>query len=311
MAVSSSAWAPGSAAAVVLARGDDFADALTGGPLSAKVHGPLLLTDPAALGSETRDEINRVLGGPAIGKTIYILGGAAAVSPTIERELDNDGYKTVRYAGSDRYATALTVAERAFPDAQGAVVAVGDVYADALAAGPLAARLNQPMLLTGRTDVDPATWAWLQAHPHDSVSGRPAWNAILNHGYKLGRLGTLNDAHRYGGQDRYATAVAIAEAMIDPASPTNPNPVPASAPTNQLCFASGEAFPDALSGGALCAVQGYPLLLVPADGSSGEVTSAVSRWTNQATKARLFGGIKAVSQSTEDQIAISGRFTED
>ncbi|MFL6116636.1 MAG: cell wall-binding repeat-containing protein [Catenulispora sp.] len=311
VAVSASAWGPGSTTAVVLARGDDFADALTGGPLAARVHGPLLLTDPAVLGSQTWDEIKRVLGGPGNGKTIYILGGTAAVSPNIEHELTSLGYKTMRYAGPDRYATALTVAQKAFPDAQGAVVAVGDVYADALAAGPLAARLNQPMLLTGRTDVDPATWTWLQAHPHDSISGMPAWSAILNHGYKLGRLGAaLDDAHRYLGKDRYATAVAIAQAMIDPASSVNPNPVPGSTPTNQLCFASGEAFPDALSGGALCAVQGYPLMLVPADGSSNDVNSAVSRWGSRITQARLFGGTKAVSQHAEDQIAASGAFFE-
>ena len=35
---------PGSADAVVLARGDDFADALAGAPLAHHLHGPLLLT---------------------------------------------------------------------------------------------------------------------------------------------------------------------------------------------------------------------------------------------------------------------------
>ena len=39
------------AQAVVLARGDTFPDALSGVPLAAKVHGPLLLTNPATLTS--------------------------------------------------------------------------------------------------------------------------------------------------------------------------------------------------------------------------------------------------------------------
>src|SRR6202043_3498136 len=68
---------PGSARGVVLGRDDLFADALAGGPLAAKVHGPLLLTDPAALPAATRAEIMRVL--PS-GGNVYILGGVSAVS---------------------------------------------------------------------------------------------------------------------------------------------------------------------------------------------------------------------------------------
>ena len=36
----------GTASAVVLARSDDFPDALTGGPLAAHLHAPVLLTTP-------------------------------------------------------------------------------------------------------------------------------------------------------------------------------------------------------------------------------------------------------------------------
>ena len=41
------------ASAVVLARSDQFADALAGGPLAAANHGPLLLTSPATLDQAT------------------------------------------------------------------------------------------------------------------------------------------------------------------------------------------------------------------------------------------------------------------
>src|SRR6202167_2542571 len=75
----------GSAKAVVLARSDFFADALAGGPLAAKLGGPLLITPGASL-STTLDprvqaEIQRVL---PVGDTIDILGGDLALSPDID-----------------------------------------------------------------------------------------------------------------------------------------------------------------------------------------------------------------------------------
>jgi len=102
----------GSANAVVLARSDFFADALAGGPLAAKFGGPLLITPGASL-STTLDprvqaEIQRVL---PVGKTVYILGGDLALSPSIDTTLQGLGYVTQRIAGSDEYGTAVDIAE--------------------------------------------------------------------------------------------------------------------------------------------------------------------------------------------------------
>ncbi|NUR25108.1 MAG: hypothetical protein HOV83_04545, partial [Catenulispora sp.] len=125
------------AQAVVLARGDAFPDALAGVPLAGYKHGPLLLTDPASLSRSTLDEIRRVL--PADGKhTVYILGGQNAVSASIETRLRELGYLTVRYGGADRYGTALQIAHLGLGDPEHLIVATGDDFADALAAGPYA-----------------------------------------------------------------------------------------------------------------------------------------------------------------------------
>ncbi|MFD0637700.1 cell wall-binding repeat-containing protein [Catenulispora yoronensis] len=69
---------------VVLARSDTFPDALAGVPLAAYRNGPLLLTDPATLTADTEAEIKRVLP-PNAGKTVYLLGGDAAISPRSRR----------------------------------------------------------------------------------------------------------------------------------------------------------------------------------------------------------------------------------
>ncbi|MEY9926929.1 hypothetical protein ABH926_001554 [Catenulispora sp. GP43] len=172
IAVSRSAWTSGSARAVVLARGDEAPDALSGVPSAAHVGGPLLLTDPAALEATTRAEIDRVLGGPASHRTVYILGGESAVSPAIEKGLVSAGYRVVRYFGADRAGTALSVAQQAFPSAPGAVIATGTDFADALAAGPLAADLGEPILLTGQWTISDAAWNWLQQHPQVAAKCR-------------------------------------------------------------------------------------------------------------------------------------------
>src|ERR1700678_3371829 len=83
----------GSAQAVVLARSDFFSDALAGGPLAAKVGGPLLITPGAsitpALDPRVEAEIQRVLDP---GGTVYILGGPLALDPAIDAALQGLGY---------------------------------------------------------------------------------------------------------------------------------------------------------------------------------------------------------------------------
>ena len=88
--------------AVVVARSDFFSDALAGGPLAARVGGPLLITPGASL-SSTLDptvlsEIERVL---EPGGTVYLLGGPLALSPTIDPALESLGY-TVDPGGRER-----------------------------------------------------------------------------------------------------------------------------------------------------------------------------------------------------------------
>ena len=66
-----------SASTVVLARADEFADALAGTPLAAHFQGPLLLTLTGGLTAALQSEIQRVL---PVGRTVYLLGGVQAIA---------------------------------------------------------------------------------------------------------------------------------------------------------------------------------------------------------------------------------------
>ena len=160
-AVSRSAFPNGGAGAVVLARGDAYPDALVGVPLAAARHAPLLLTHGSSLPTVTLTEIRRVL--PA-GGTVYLLGGTDVVPASIGTQLATLGYQTTRYAGTDRFGTAVAVAD-ALGDPSTVLLASGLDFPDALAAGPAATAAHGAVLLAAGATLPPVTAAYLTAHP--------------------------------------------------------------------------------------------------------------------------------------------------
>ena len=229
-----------SAGAVVLARGDEpsgFADALAGGPLAVETNAPLLITNPDGLLDIVAEEIDRVL---PDGATVYLLGGEAALAPSIEEDLDAAGYETVRIAGVGRHETAVEIADRlGNPDL--VLVATGGTFPDALAASAAAGANDGAVLLTGSGEPHPATTAYLDEHdPSEALAvGGPAAAAYP-------------DLESVAGPDRHATSVAVAERLFD--QPTVAG------------VARSDAFPDALSGGAHIGALGGPMLLSQTDG---------------------------------------------
>jgi hypothetical protein len=265
-----------SAGAVVLARGDDpdgFADALAGGPLAVDRDAPLLVTEPAALAAPVAAEIDRVL---PDGGTVYLLGGPAALSPAVEAALAASGYETVRVAGEDRYGTAVAVAdELGNPDL--VLVATGEAFPDALT-GSAAAGANQgAVLLTNGEGRHPATTAYLEAHaPGRLVAvGGPAATAFP-------------EATPVVGEDRFRTAVALAELLFD-------EPAVAG-------LARGDAFPDALSGGAHVGALGGPVLLTPTAALDPAVGTYLCGGAGSVERLYVYGGTAAVGAGVVDEV---------
>jgi putative cell wall-binding protein len=275
VAVSQLNFPSGGAGAVVLARSDDFPDALVAAPLAATTRAPLLFVQGASLPSVTRLEISRVLGAHG---TVYLIGSTTAIPASVETTLQTLGYTTVRIGGSDRYATAVAVAN--VLGARSTVfLATGTNFPDALSAGPAAAHLNGVVLLTDGSSMPSITRAYLNAHVGAVYAvGGPAATAD-------------GGATRIVGADRMSTAAAVASTFF-------------SAPLT-LGVASGTTFADAMSGGAYLARLGGPILLtyptsVPS--STGNYLSAVR---SGLASSSLFGGSAAIStsvQATIDQL---------
>jgi len=276
VAASASAFPAGTASAVVLARADQFADALAGGTLASAKHAPLLLTSSGSLDSVTAAEIQRVL---PKGGTVYLLGGTSALSDAVAAAITGLGDVPTRIAGADRYATAVAIAG-VMGNPPTVFEASGTNFPDALSAVPAAVATHGVILLTDGSAEASATSAYLTAH----ATSR----------YAVGGPAALADpsAIAIAGADRYATSDAVALAFF----PT----------TNGVSVASGANYPDALAAGPVAGEANQPVLLVPGTGALPEpITSYLTTHAGGIASVRAFGGVTAVADAVLTEVAQS------
>lgn len=132
---------------VFIARGDDFADALSLGPLSHAARAPLILVKPTAVPPATRSFVSahRFSSG-------CLAGGTAAVSSGVEAQLRASINPLVRLAGETRYSTSVAVAawgaSAGLVDLNTVGIATGTVFADALCGGVAAGSRGGVVFLT-------------------------------------------------------------------------------------------------------------------------------------------------------------------
>jgi putative cell wall-binding protein len=134
---------------VFLATGINFPDALTAGVPAATQGGVVLLSNAATMPSATAAFLTS-----HTPTAVYAVGGAAASADPSATPI----------VGADRYATAADVAQQFFPSPAAAVVASGQVAADVQDAGPLAASLAAPLLLSEQTTTPDVTTSYLSSH---------------------------------------------------------------------------------------------------------------------------------------------------
>lgn len=201
---------------------------------------------------------------------------------TSPRELDVPSLVT-RLAGPTRVETAVSLSRASRARAAAVVVARADTFPDALAAAPLAASLEGPLLLSPSGAAPRAVTqevARLGARTAYLVGDETALSAQVEADL---RAAGVTDVRRIGGRTRYDTAVAIAEQLGG----------------TQVYLASGEQFPDAAAVSALAAVQRRPVLLTPAARLPAETTAAFERL--RATAVTVVGGESAVSAAAAGQ----------
>jgi len=274
----------------ILVRADQFPDALAAGALSAEIDGPVLLTGSGRLDVTVATELDRL----GVSE-VYLVGGTAALSQQVERDVAAEGLAAVRLAGEERFQTAAAIAReivRLGGPVDQAIIARADTFPDALAAGNLATTGRAPILLTGTNELPDVTLTALgNVMEGDRVIIAGGLAAVA-----AGPESELRDAgyqvRRLAGDDRYATGAALVnEALAQGADPQ---------PT---ILASGADFPDALAAvPAAFRLDGVVLLADPLDLTASPAT--VDFLTAQAEAIDtviLAGGTEAISERVRIQ----------
>lgn len=280
-----------SAGHVVIARSDDYADALAGASLAANLSAPLLVTTKERLSADVAAEVRR-LG----ARTATLLGDATALSLQVEIDLRANGIVEIqRIAGPSRYDTAAQAAV-SFDVGYPAILALGwggpagDGWADAVAASSLAAAFSGPILLTERGRLPEATRNELRRRGGAVIVGGPA--AISPEVEAEVRSLGLR-VERIGGADRYETSRLLTERAVGRGffSPVRP------------WVATGRNWPDSLTAGPAAAHQGTVLVLV--DGHDLARSPATTAWLREQAleHVSLVGGQSAISFAVEREFA--------
>lgn len=271
----------------------------------------MLLTAPDELPSAVATFLAR----PAI-TTVYIVGNEEVVSAAVEVVVAAINGVTVNRIASVDTAAAAAVEIAGLvgwtPGSPGeipgrgrtALLATGENFADALAAGPLAYRGDHPILLTPASELPAAVATFLRDSLTDHVvilGGTAAVSAAVDNSVK----GLGITTQRWQGADRFATAIDIAEQLLGANAP-------------QQCFddsgddsgdvglAYGWRSPDAIVSGPLLGELCAPLLLTERNTLSSTVTEFLRSddyVTGDAVgklRITVFGGTAAVGSRALD-----------
>lgn len=128
---------------VFVASGANFPDALAGSAMAGKLGAPMMITNPGGMDEATLNLLRSY--SPS---KVYVLGGRGAVSDAVINQVHTVTGNVERLEGADRYQTSVAIANRLAGGTTNAYVASGVSFADALAAGPIAAKRGMPIYLS-------------------------------------------------------------------------------------------------------------------------------------------------------------------
>jgi putative cell wall-binding protein len=282
--ISKYGWQKNSSYAVITT-GENFPDSLSAAPLAKKYKAPIIITGKSSLSSEAAAELTRLKVTNA-----FIIGGAGAVSQSVEDEIKAMNIKTVRISGSDRYETSAKTAEY-MDTANGVVLAAGDDYPGALFMAPIAAKKGIPILLVQKDKMP------------DSVKSYLSRKKVSNY-YVIGgediissnTVSGLSPVIRITGKDKYERNIAALNMFSKDLDYSN------------VYIATGEDFPDALSGSAMASMTNSPIILMVNKTLSTSARNLVNSNISKVKNIYLLGGKSVVSDITitSEGIADSG-----
>lgn len=272
---------------VVVTNGYSFADALSGSVLANKLQAPILLT-----GSDITDSsatIDYIKNHLDKNGTIYILGGEGAVNSEFVSKFKEMGFTNIkRLSGNTRYDTNNVInSELGASKGTPIVIANGENFADALSISSIASNKGYPIVLSSSQDLLSQVEKEINNIKPSQVYIVGGTGAVSdNVKNKIQSISGLSDdkVTRISGNTRYETSLAIAKYFnLD---------------SSNVVIASGENYPDALSGSVLAAKDNAPIILVNNDAKIQKGYLDTTKYTNEI----LLGGIGSITNDVESSL---------
>lgn len=216
-----------------------------------------------------------------------IIAGSFGAVANAETVIKVDNVEIMRrYSGNDRNLTAVDVSKGNYPNgAKNVVLVNGTNPADALSGGPLAYKLDAPILLTESRRIQSAVLTEIQRLKPDTVyilGGENSISSTAVEGVVKSKLKTGAKIVRISGTDRYETSVKIAETIIGTSNFSGAG------------FVNGDTkkFPDALSAAALLGKKNMPLIL-----TNGRTLSSSMEKYKSSSNNYIIGGTNTINIS--------------
>lgn len=202
-----------------------------------------------------------------------------------------------RFAGVDRYATAVQVNKAAASDegSRDVVIVSGLDFPDALSAGPLAGSAGASVLMATRDNIPSSTRRELERLDIGTITivGGPGVISDAVRRSLESFVDRSSDVRRISGNDRYATSRAVV------------NAIESSNGVTELFLVTGRDFPDALAAVPAATRVGGAVLLV--DGRQGRLDEAsrllIARLQVPVT---IVGGASVVSTGIATELSTAG-----
>ncbi|QHE63376.1 N-acetylmuramoyl-L-alanine amidase [Rossellomorea vietnamensis] len=197
-----------------------------------------------------------------------------------------------RLSGKDRFEVAANVAEEGWPSGANVVFLSNyNAFADALAATPLAYRMNAPILLTrpdGLGDTTKNKLRELSPSKVVIIGGTASIsNNVVNEVKSLG----ITTVERISGKDRFEVSAAIAKKM--PSS-------------SKAVVANGLTFADALAIAPYASRNGMPILLTRDDALPTPTISTLQ--SRNPSQVIVMGGTASVSNGVYADLLVYSPF---
>ncbi|MGL4731164.1 MAG: cell wall-binding repeat-containing protein [Clostridium sp.] len=281
---------------VILVDGKKYPDALTASILSKKNNGPIILIDTQ--NHREAEQLGFIQENLDKEGTVYLVGGQNNLDYWLVEYFEFWEYKNIKtIAGYDRYDTNCKIVREAnVKEGTPIILANSESFADALSVSAISTVKEYPIFLTKEDSIPVNILEEIIRIKPTKVyiaGGEKAVSSNVENEIKKQLSYIENDSVvRLSGNDRYETSMKILNYFKGEFNKEN------------ILIASGEKFPDALSGSALAGKINAPILLT----NSQSIVDNKDK-LDEYKNVKLLGGVFSVEEYTERRLNQENKFS--